>query len=221
MKHIQIPHARIDELRIEFDKHVPLFDDFQWQSNKHYFKKVFNIDQDSGIQTARRRIYGPVTELVADSVKQFGFDKIERCYMKFARGYLPIAMHVDVPAHNVEEDGWSIMIPLTFSNHIKTIAFTEKVTEPIFDYWIESQDWTARQKKNNLREKFNLKNAYYDKPEIVDYMEVDGIGDWLKGNVFCFRRSNPHCSTNFRTLGLPYKDYIIIQTDDKLHGSPR
>jgi hypothetical protein len=221
MKSIQIPHIRIDELRKKFNEFVPTFNDFQWQTNKFWFKELFNMNEEKGVQTARRTIVGgEEAELLADTLKQFGFKKLERSFINFSRGFLPIAMHVDVPEGSLEEDGWTIMIPLTFDHRIKTIAFKGKVTEPVFDNWILKQDWTNRKKVNNLREQFDLRSAYYIKPEIIDYMELYGVGDWSKGNAFCFKRSQPHCSTNFKSYGIPYKDYIILQTNYEISGDP-
>ena len=60
-----------------------------------------------------------------------------------------------------------------------------------------------------------MSNGWYWQPDIVDYMELDGIADWEKGNAFCLKRSQIHCSTNFRKNGFEYKDYILVQTNNK------
>lgn len=216
MDSITIPHDMIDRFRSYFDESLNTFDDFQWQNNRKILKNLYNIPKEKDYQSKRGEIknIGVRTEIV-ESISEFGISKglLLGSYMNFARGILPIAIHVDIAED--KGDGETIIIPLTYDKNIKTIWFKENVFEPIFDYWVESQDFSKRQKVNNLRNEFDMSNAYYHRPEIVDYMEVDGIGDWKKGNVFRGRRSQPHCSNNFRTSGIDFKDYIIIQTGDQ------
>ena len=221
METIRIPDEKIDLFREWFDASLPTFNDYQWQVNKPILKNLYNITEDRYHQTKRGEIKDEeMRQEIFSTVAEFGLSKkVDRrnAYMNFARGFLPIAIHVDVPADNIHEDGNTILIPLTFDDRIKTFWWKEKVYEPVFDYWIEKQNWDQREKVNNISEQYDVRNGYFPKPDVTDYMELDGIGEWFKGNCFCGRRSQPHCSNNFKTSGIEYKDYILIQTTDQLH----
>ena len=52
----------------------------------------------------------------------------------------------------------------------------------------------------------------WERPELLDLMGVVGVADWSLGTAFRFRRSQPHCSTNFLRLGITHKDYVLAQT---------
>lgn len=216
MRSFSISDQKVNDLRNFFDRNFPNFNDFQIQYNKDLLKKLYNIDtNDKEIQSIRGEIKNiDERKYIVDLLLEFGFQEevIRGAFMNYSRGYLPIAIHVDVPEDNPNEDGDTILIPLTFNDNIKTIWWKGQVKDPIFDNWIARQDWTNKKKVNNLSQTLNLKNGYWLKPDIVDYMELDGIGHWKKGNVFTGRRSQPHCSNNFKSYGIPHKDYIIIQT---------
>ena len=220
MRTIKIPDEKIDLFREWFDANLPTFNDYQWQINKLILKNLYNITEDKYHQTKRGEIKDKeMRKEILSAVSEFGFDKNSMTSpdMNFARGFLPIAIHVDIPDFDTYQDGNTILIPLTFSDKIKTFWWKGNVYEPIFDYWIEKQDWNQRKKVNNISEQYDVTNGFFPKPDVTDYMELDGIGEWFKGNCFSGRRSQPHCSNNFKTSGIEYKDYILIQTTDQHH----
>ena len=220
MRTIKIPDEKIDLFREWFDANLPKFNDYQWQINKSILKNLYNITEDRYHQTKRGEIKDKeMRREILSAVSEFDFDKnsMTNPYMNFARGFLPIAIHVDIPDFDTHQDGNTILIPLTFSDKIKTFWWKEKVYEPIFDYWIEKQNWNQRKKVNNISEQYDVTNGFFPKPDVTDYMELDGIGEWFKGSCFSGRRSQPHCSNNFKTSGIEYKDYILIQTTDQYH----
>lgn len=216
MDNITIPHDKIDQFRQYFDESLPNFNDFQWQCNKKILQNLYGIEKEKDYQSKRGEIIDTkIRKEIMTAVENFKIPKkiLQGSYMNFARGILPIAVHVDIAED--KKDGYTIIIPLTFNTKIKTIWFAEKVFEPIFDSWIEAQNFDQREKENNLRQQLDLSNAYYHNPEVIDFLKLDGIGEWTKGNAFRGRRSQPHCSNNFKTSNIDFKDYIIIQTGDE------
>ena len=223
MDSITVPHEKIDQLRKHFDEAYDSLEDAQWQVNKELLEKLYNITGKDKVMQTKRGIMKRGTDarkLVAEILEPFNIKAHpDGWHINYARGFLPIAMHVDIPEHDTNHDGDTILIPLTFDDRIKTLWWKCHVYEAVFDFWIEKQDWPNKQKLNNISEKYDLSNGFWRKPEIVDYMPLDGIGDWSKGNVFKGRRSQPHCSNNFLTSGISHKDYILIQTQDQDHRS--
>jgi len=206
----------INELRRLFDKHLDKFEISAWQTNQDILKNLFKISDDKHIQTMRHTIKDQsVKNLIASEFKDIHDEqKIRKAFINYQRGYLPISMHIDIPADNPNENGYTFLIPLTFEKNIQTVAWKQETNGAILDYWIEKINWSNKPKLNNIGKQLDLSNGYFFKPEIVNYIEVDGIGEWFKGNVFGFKRSQIHCSNNFRNYGIPYKDYIVIQTEE-------
>lgn len=221
MDSITVSHDKIDQLRIYFDQIYESLEDAQWQVNKDLLKKVYNITGVDKVMQTKRGLMKHGTEareLVIDLLEPFNIKASPRgWHINYARGFLPIAIHVDIADYKPHDDGDTILIPLTFDDRIKTIWWKGHVYEPIFDYWVESQDWSKKKKQNSLSEQFDMSNGYWPKPEIVDYMPLDGIGEWSKGNIFRGVRSQPHASNNFKSSGIEYKDYILIQTGGQHH----
>jgi hypothetical protein len=213
MDSIVISNEKILQLRKFFDKAYYNLEDAQWVNNKEQLEKLYNIKNvERKMQTKRGLVKGDARDLVIECCANFNIDEniITNAHMNFARAFLPIAIHVDIA--DPKNDGDTIIIPLTFDTKIKTIWWKGKITSPIFDDWINAQDWSTKKRVNKLSEEFDLSNGYWSKPEIIDYMDLDGIGEWQRGNVFRGRRSQPHCSTNFLNSGIKSKDYILIQT---------
>jgi hypothetical protein len=217
MDTIQIPYDTIDLLRDLFDQAYDNLDDAQWITNKEQLKKLYGIEGvDRVMQTKRGQPSSDVRKIIIDAVKEFdSLGLVKYSHINFARAFYPIAIHVDVPPPPKPQDGDTIIIPLTFNEQIKTVWWKGQVYNPVFDFWLAEQNYFSDKKKlNNLSKTYNLENAYWPKPDIVDYMELDGIGDWRKGTAFMGRRSQPHCSTNFLKSGMTHKDYILIQTNE-------
>ena len=215
MDTIQIPNDTIDHLRYLFDKAYDSLDDAQWIYNKEQLKKLYGIEgMDRVMQTKRGQPSNDVQKIIIDAVKEFDSPGLEKSpHINFARAFYPIAIHVDI--NESLEDGNTIIIPLTFNDDIKTLWWKKRVYSPIFDFWVQEQNFfVGKNKVNDLSTRYNLDTGFWPKPEIVDYMEIDGIGDWQKGTAFMGRRSQPHCSTNFLKSGITHKDYILIQTNE-------
>ena len=209
-----------NELIEIFDNNLSKFDDHVWNTRAPMLKELYNINDEKHIQTLRMEIKDPsVRAKIRSIVNLFdGIDNVDG-FMNFCRGYLPIAMHTDVCVNPDEtvEDGYTIMIPLTVDKRIQTIVWQERMGYPVFDEWADTIHWNNRVKLNNLSEKYNLSNGHWPKPDIVDYMALDDVCQWSKGNAWCFKRSQIHCSTNFKASGIEYKDYILIQTTNGLY----
>lgn len=219
MDSITVSHDKIDQLRKYFDEAYDSLDDAQWQINKELLEKIYNITDKDKVMQTKRGLMKRGTEarkLLIEILEPFGIKANPNgWHINYARGFLPIAMHVDIPEDNPNQDGDTILIPLTFDDRIKTLWWKGHVYAPVFDYWIQEQDWSKKTKQNNLTEQFDMSNGYWRKPEVVNYMPLDGIGEWSKGNIFKGRRSQPHASNNFKSSGITHKDYILIQTTDQ------
>ena len=218
MDSIRISDDRLKLLRQLFDEAYDTLDDAQWITNQEQLRKVYNIENvDRVMQTKRGQPSTSAREFILDCVQEFAKDNhyYKKAHINFARAFYPIAIHVDVPPPPNPQDGDTIIIPLTFNEQIKTVWWKGQVYNPIFDFWLEEQNYFRdKEKLNNIRQTYNLENAFWTNPEVVDYMEVDGIASWEKGIAFRGRRSQPHCSTNFLKSNLTHKDYILIQTNE-------
>jgi len=214
MDTIQIPNDTIDLLRNLFDQAYDSLNDAQWIKNKAQLKNLYGIEGvDRVMQTKRGQPNKDARKIIIDAVKDFDSPGLESSHINFARAFYPIAIHVDIQGSR--DDGDTIIIPLTFNKDIKTIWWKGTVYKACFDAWLEEKNFFIDEDKvNNLSSKYELDTGFWQKPDVVDYMQIDGIGDWLKGRAFRGRRSQPHCSTNFLKSGLTYKDYILIQTNE-------
>lgn len=223
MDSITVPHEKIDQLRKHFDEAYDSLEDAQWQINKELLAKLYNITDKEKVMQTKRGIMKRGTDahkLVAEILEPFNIKADpDGWHINYARGFLPIAMHVDIGDNDTNADGDTILIPLTFDDRIKTLWWKGHVYEPVFDWWIEKQDWQNKTKVHNITEQYDLSNGFWRRPEVADYMELDGVGDWFKGNIFRGRRSQPHCSNNFKSSGIEHKDYILIQTTDQAYRS--
>jgi hypothetical protein len=216
MRTTKISNELYEDLIKSLNNNSSNLDIIDWQVNKEILKGLYNIDHDTA-QTQRAIIKDKnIRKQITSVLEDFGFTNGEgQGWMCYSRAFLPTSLHVDIPQDNVEDDGYTVIIPLTTDPSIKTLVFKEKTNNPILDYWIKKQDWSSREKLNNLSKTYDVSNGWYWQPDIVDYMELDGIADWEKGNAFCLKRSQIHCSTNFRKNGFEYKDYILVQTNNK------
>lgn len=213
MKTISVPHdvcdLLVDSLRQNSDK----LDIIDWQINTEILKKIYNIDAKTP-QTIRGHVKDlEVRNQVKKIMENFGFEDFNG-WMMYSRAFLPTSLHVDIPMDDTKADGHTMIIPLTYSDKIKTVIFKERTNYPILDYWIEKQDWDSREKVNTISVDYNMSHGWWRRPDITDRMELDGIANWQIGTAFCFRRSQIHGSTNFTQAGFPFKDYIMVQTDD-------
>ena len=214
MKTINIPHDICELFAHSLEENSDKLDIIDWQNNTEILKKLYNINEKTP-QTKRGHVTdSEVRNQVTKVLENLGFKNGEgQGWMMYSRAFLPTALHVDIAMDDTQADGHTIIIPLTESDKIKTLVFKERTNHPILDYWIEKQDWNSRVKVNNVSTDHNMSHGWWRKPNITDYMDLDGIANWKMGTAFCFRRSQIHASTNFRHDGFPFKDYILVQTE--------
>lgn len=127
----------------------------------------------------------------------------------FVRCYNPTAIHVDV---DDTSPGHTYMIPLTFNTDIKTVVFKNNTTLAEFKQLISRHSKIPFKPKHNLSETINMDHCWGAKPNIVDVLELDGYAEWTKGSIIKFLRQQIHSSSNFKTLGLEYKDYVLCHS---------
>jgi hypothetical protein len=136
----------------------------------------------------------------------------------FTRVHLPSSIHTDVDER--EDPGYTVIIPLTFHDSIKTVAWDNQFKSP---------------KELNIYKKAIINKIYkivtindHDEvPADIDlrhcevshnhdklfphYLQNCTYAEWNQGDVITFNRRQAHCSSNFRNY-LPYKDYILAHT---------
>ena len=134
----------------------------------------------------------------------------------FTRVHLPSNVHADVDIR--EEPGYTLIIPLTFHNSIKTVVWDNQFKSPA-----ELQNY----KKAIIKKIHKTFNEHDEIPSDIDlrhcevsynhdklfpkYLQNGVFADWEQGNIIVFNRRQAHCSSNFRNY-LPYKDYILVHT---------
>jgi hypothetical protein len=215
MKTINVPHDICELFARSLQQNSDKLDIIDWQINIEILKKLYNINAKTP-QTIRGHVTdSEVRDQVTKILENLGFKNGDgQGWMMYSRAFLPTALHVDIPMDNTKADGYTIIIPLTNSDKIKTVVFKERTNYPILDYWIEKQDWDSREKVNTVSVDYDMSHGWWRRPDITDRMELDGIANWQIGTAFCFRRSQIHGSTNFTHAGFPFKDYILVQTND-------
>jgi len=215
MRTIEYPIDIAKEFQLSFAQNQDRLDIIDWQVNEEILKTLYNIEGKTA-QTRRAQVQDPVIRSkIRNILTDLGIDKQKgEGWMCYSRAFLPTALHVDIPEDDVNENGHTIIIPLTPSDKIKTLVFKEECNSPILDYWIEKQDWDNREKISEISAKHDMSHGWWKRPDIVDHMELDGIGEWKVGTAFCFKRSQIHGSTNFTHAGFPFKDYLLVQTNN-------
>jgi hypothetical protein len=130
------------------------------------------------------------------------------------RSHNPVGIHVDYD-ETQNQQGRTFIIPLTFDDRIKTIAWNRISTMSEFNRFAQSfaTDPTVFEKVNDISNELLLNNCWFGFPSITDYIEVDAVATWESGVVIEFNREQLHASNNY-TVFVPHKDYILIHTNE-------
>lgn len=128
----------------------------------------------------------------------------------FSRSMHPVGIHTDT--NEQEHTGHTIMIPLTFDNRIKTLAWKETAIgqsglDKIFQRFQTDIDSFTR--RSNISQELDLRNCWLGDPTIVDFLELDGMAEWRAGSIFKFERKQLHASNNYKAF-VDFKDYVLI-----------
>jgi hypothetical protein len=148
-----------------------------------------------------------------EGFEQFKYFEQRVCVM-FTRVHQPSPIHVDCDDER-DSKGVTLIIPLTFHDNIKTVAWKNKfnTNAELTDYKNKFINEIKSFRKANLVTKevdishclkiYNL--------NIGEVMELDGIASWEPGNIIVFDKIQAHCSSNF-VSHIPFKDYVLFHS---------
>lgn len=187
-------------LRNQFDnlKNTKEFDDRYFDEDMLQWERICINDVDPILTSKIQKILNEV-----------GANLVHREYIFFVRCYYPASIHVDVTDSS---HGNTYIIPLTFNEDIKTVVFKNNTTLAEFNKLIDFYSKVSFIARSKLSETINLDHCWGNKPNIVDVLKLDGYAEWTKGTIIKFARQQIHTSSNFKTLNLEYKDYILCHS---------
>ena len=136
--------------------------------------------------------------------------------LMFVRVHLPSNCHVDRSFEHVDnDDGYTMIIPLTFDPSIKTVVWDRE-----FDNRSDLEDWQRSVARGaepitttGQPAGVDLRHCVEGNKNFPNYLDHAVCGDWVPGNILIFERQKIHCSSNFRNH-LPFKDYVLMHTHD-------
>ena len=140
-------------------------------------------------------------------------NKIHYGKIIFTRVHIPSPTHVDVDEAGAP--GFTVIIPLTFHDEIKTIVWKDKFDDnskfsKFKDDFVKNSKSSVR--LNSITKEANLSHLLeIDDVNIGEVMELDGYAKWQKGSIIVFDKTQVHCSSDFRQH-LPFKDYVLVHT---------
>lgn len=205
----------LSELRQEFDQWYAknTFTEQYTIDHEDTIKEIFNLTEKSLIQQKRSEL--SKTEIGEYIKKLLGpLAKLSpRDFVYFSRSFYPIGLHADTD--DKQSKGKTFLIPLTYDERVKTIVFKDKMTNPEFGKFVQefANNISKFEYKSNLSEQYKLAHCWFGSPNLLDYMELDGMGAWAKGSVIEFDRNQLHASNNYKDF-VDYKDYILVHTNE-------
>jgi len=206
-------------IRKEFDQ---LKETVQFDSQLYYLddqetiKEIYHSDKNQLVQQERLKInHYALGKKLQEIFRPYITDYAqENNYPIWAcRAHLPIGLHTDTDDHSLT--GYTVILPLTFNDSIKTIVWKPLLGKAHLDKLIQDfiQDPFKFPRKCSISRELDLEHCWMSKPTLTDAIELDGYVAWKKGTIVKFDRRQPHAGTNWKTDSLPYKDYILIHAD--------
>lgn len=207
---------QLSSLRTQFDQYANTRQlTFKyWVTHKETIKEVFNSDADQLVQQERKDISkAPLGQYVRDLLKSI-FDIPQTTPIFVVRSHNPIGLHTDCDDHT-PVNGRTLIIPLTFDDRIVTVIWDKIVSERELNELIKqfAEHPEIFEKQNNISEQYKLNNCWFGDPVLTDYLPLGKVAIWRTGTVIEFNRKNIHASNNYTNF-LPYKDYILIHTEE-------
>jgi hypothetical protein len=207
---------QINNLRNQFDEYANSNQlTFKyWITHKDTLKEVFNSDADQLIQQARRDISrDSMGQCVRDLLRPI-YDVPLKTAIYAVRSHNPIGIHTDSDDWTYQV-GRSFIIPLTFDDRIVTVVWDKIVTVKELGELIQkfADDPSTFEKFNDVSKQYKLNNCWFGDPSLTDYLPLLGIATWKLGTIIEFNRQTMHASNNYTDF-VPYKDYILIHTDE-------
>ena len=200
-------------LREEFDKlklSTPFVDQLYYIDHPDTIKEVYNLDDDKLIQQDRLIINNlPVGQFVKKLLTPYVEEGAFNNELWACRSEYPIGVHTDTDEK--QPNGYTVLIPLTFDDRIKTIIWKPLLGKNELNKFMQDfgNNPLAYPIVNSISKELDLKHCWISNPSICDAMELDGYASWSKGSILKFDRRQPHASSNWKTY-MPYKDYILI-----------
>jgi hypothetical protein len=185
-----------------------------WIDHEETIREVFHCTEKRIVQQERKDVRA---EPVGQHIRELMSSLVELptdTNVWLVRSHNPIGIHVDADEIK-NQHGRTFLIPLTFDERIKTIVWDRVSTMNEFNQFAQAfaADPAQFVKVNNLSSELLLNNCWFGNPSIVDYINIEGIATWEPGTVIEFNREKLHASNNY-TVFVPYKDYILIHTDE-------
>ncbi len=185
-----------------------------WIEHEDTIKEVFKSDVKRLIQQERTDAKADVLGQYVRGLMQSIIDIPVSTNIWVIRSHNPIGIHVD--ADEVKrQHGRTFLIPLTFDDRIKTVVWDRVSTISKFNKFCSefANDHTKFEKLNNISTELLLNNCWFGEPSITDYIPIEGIATWEPNILIEFNREKLHASNNYTTF-VPFKDYILIHTDE-------
>lgn len=211
----------LGDIRAEFDRLISTvkFDSqLYYVDDKDTIRDVYGIDNvDQIIQQER-----------LDATKLPLGDRIRKIFQPYlsseqlenknnsvwlCRAHFPIGIHTDTDI--IKPDGYTVLMPLTFDESIKTVVWKPLLGKFELDKLIREfiDDPYKFPKKCSVSQELKLDHCWMSDPKLTDVIELDGYASWKKGSIFKFDRRQPHGGNNWKTDKLKYKDYILIHAE--------
>jgi hypothetical protein len=185
-------------------------------TNPHEIRELYNSDAKSLTQQERVVINAyPVANVVRSIVnRDLPAPLKDSISIRFSRSVYPVGIHTDT--NERDNEGHTIMIPLTSDPRIKTVVWQETAVaqaglNAIFQRF--QTDRKSFRPQPRISNKFDLRNCWLGRPSIVDFLQLDGVAEWHTGSIFKFERQQLHASNNYREF-VEFKDYVLIHNDE-------
>ena len=192
------------------------FTDTYHITSREEIHELYNSNAESLIQQQRVDIREyPIADVVRNIVNKILPSPLNPSVpILFSRSVYPVGIHID--SNKKENNGHTLMIPLTFDTRIKTLVWKETAIDPIvlneifYRFQNDIKSFTPQPRISN---RFDLRNCWLGTPSIVDFLELDGIAEWQAGSIFKFKRQQLHASNNYKA-SVEFKDYVLIHNDE-------
>jgi hypothetical protein len=159
------------------------------------------------------------TDSIYPILKKIAIDKLEKAMNRQVNLHhgvalneiRPLGIHTDYFKDNKNSD-LSIVIPLISNNEIThTIVFNQSsITVPtLVEYAANASN---KKLENNAKDLYNDLCSHISSSDLLEYVSVKGIYQWIPGSVIYFESKLFHCSDNFLANGLKRKQAFVIFT---------
>jgi glutathionyl-hydroquinone reductase len=158
------------------------------------------------------------TDIIYPVLKKLVIDKLEKVLDRQVNLYhgvalnevKPLKIHNDYAKGDTTSD-LTIVIPLNKSDEIThTVVFNQESTtvKTVQEY----ATITNKKLEKNAKDLYNNLCSHISPADLLEYVSVKGIYQWIPGSVIYFESKLFHCSDNFLANGLERKQAFVIFT---------